>query len=330
MKEQLISVIIPVYNVALYLDECLKTVCGQTYHNIEIILIDDGSTDGSAKICDEWKKRDSRIQVIHKANEGVSVARNTGLEIAQGAYIAFVDADDWLEYNMYEEMYRQAWNHNADVIICEESVDEAIKEISVLTGEAAIKDILTDTRPLRVNVWNKLFRVELLRYIRFLPEIILGEDFLFVVETLLNASKCIWINKRLYHYRERTGSALRSAWSLKKERDEIWVRNRMLGLFMTNESLIKDGRCELLRMVLDHYLKCFDREFLVKEEKKKTLRLLQQEARKIPLGTTDEVNTNIRHMLLRLNAPIYVWVSKMYFYMKTRVIKEHNMKQLGL
>lgn len=318
MKEQLISVIIPVYNVALYLDECLKTVCGQTYHNIEIILIDDGSTDGSAQICDEWKKRDSRILVVHKDNEGASVARNVGLQMAKGDYISFVDADDWIEKSMYEEMYKRAKIYDADIVISEKAEDRKKEDNIVFSGVEASKEIMTGKRPLLVHTWNKLFCRELIQNIRFAPEIIIGEDLLFVAEAVLNAKKCIWINERLYHYRERTGSAMRSSWSLKKTMSDIEVRYRRTELYKNNEMLKNASRKELLKHILVQYFLCSMREYSEKEEKEKDLLLLKQEARKIPMETADGVNINIGHMLLRLNGPIYVWASKMYLYMRTK------------
>lgn len=118
MQNALISVIIPVYKVEKYLDRCVLSVVNQTYKNLEIILVDDGSPDNSPKMCDEWAKKDKRIKVIHKQNGGVSVARNDGLKMATGDYIAFVDSDDWIEPTMYEEMLNLAISENADLTFC--------------------------------------------------------------------------------------------------------------------------------------------------------------------------------------------------------------------
>ncbi len=114
MDSPLVSVIVPVYNVEKYLRKCLESIVIQTYHNLEIFLIDDGSTDSSGKICDEYSARDKRITVIHKKNEGVSVARNVGLNHAQGVWISFVDSDDWINLNMYEVLIEES--QNCDVI----------------------------------------------------------------------------------------------------------------------------------------------------------------------------------------------------------------------
>ena len=116
MKD-LISVIIPVYNVEKYLKKCLDSVINQTYKNLEIILVDDGSSDKSGLICDEYTKLDKRIKVVHKKNEGLSSARNTGLDIAKGKYISFIDSDDFVSIYMYEIMYKEIIKNNRDIVI---------------------------------------------------------------------------------------------------------------------------------------------------------------------------------------------------------------------
>lgn len=115
---KLLSIIVPVYNVKSYLKKCVESIINQTYTNLQIILVDDGSTDGSQDICDEFAQRDSRIVVIHKENGGQSTARNVGMDRAKGVYIAFVDSDDWLEPNMYEALISQLEKHEADIVAC--------------------------------------------------------------------------------------------------------------------------------------------------------------------------------------------------------------------
>ena len=116
---ELISVIVPVYNVEKYLDKCIQSILGQTYSNIELLLIDDGSTDSSGAICDKYVTQDSRVRVFHKSNEGVSAARNWGLDNAKGEWIAFVDADDWIDSDMYERMYNAAVQNQTDMVSCD-------------------------------------------------------------------------------------------------------------------------------------------------------------------------------------------------------------------
>ena len=118
MKSDLISIIVPVYKVEKYIDECIKSIINQTYTNLEIILIDDGSPDNCGKICDEYAKNDKRIKVIHQKNMGQSVARNVGLEYAKGDYIGFVDSDDYIKNNMFEVLHNNLVSYNADISIC--------------------------------------------------------------------------------------------------------------------------------------------------------------------------------------------------------------------
>lgn len=115
MEDKLISIIIPVYNVQNYLRECIDSVIAQTYKNLEIILVDDGSPDKSGEICDEYSKKDARIKVIHKENGGLSDARNVALDIAKGEYIGFIDSDDYVEKDMFETLHTLAVEHNAEI-----------------------------------------------------------------------------------------------------------------------------------------------------------------------------------------------------------------------
>ena len=117
--DDLISIIIPAYNVEKYLDRCLETVVNQTYKNIEIILIDDGSTDATPILCDEWAIKDQRIKVIHKVNGGQSAARNTGMELATGKYIGFVDSDDWIEYDMFAYLHQLITKYHVEAAFCD-------------------------------------------------------------------------------------------------------------------------------------------------------------------------------------------------------------------
>ena len=115
----LISVIVPVYNTEKYLDRCIQSILSQTYSNIEILLIDDGSTDSSGAICDKYAEQDSRVRVFHKANGGVSSARNMGLDKAKGTWFTFVDSDDWIDMDMYEQMYNAAIQNKVDMVCCD-------------------------------------------------------------------------------------------------------------------------------------------------------------------------------------------------------------------
>lgn len=114
-----ISIIVPVYNTGIYLKKCINSLLNQTLRDIEIVLIDDGSTDESRDICDEYAKKDDRISVIHKRNEDVSIARNIGIKKSKGKYIGFIDSDDWIESNMYQNMYKYIKDYDVDIVFCD-------------------------------------------------------------------------------------------------------------------------------------------------------------------------------------------------------------------
>ena len=169
-----VSVVVPVYNTKKYLSECLQSITSQTYKNLEIIVVDDGSTDGSDKICDYFSSKDRRIKVIHKKNEGVVVARKTGYEMATGEYLATVDSDDWIEPTMYQDMVEEILKENVDFVsvgYCREYAD-GIKKTSTQTkkyiildnshSQDILKETITGTRSCLVFMqWSKLVKADI-------------------------------------------------------------------------------------------------------------------------------------------------------------------------
>lgn len=148
-----VSIIVPIYNTENYLNTCIKNLINQTLKEIEIILIDDGSTDNSGKICDEYAKKDKRIKVIHKKNEGAALARNVGIEIAQGEYIAFVDSDDYTDFDYYEKLYKGSDN-NIDVVFGEIKASNSINRI-LSTNKQQKEDIVSRERKYNKNIiWS--------------------------------------------------------------------------------------------------------------------------------------------------------------------------------
>jgi glycosyltransferase involved in cell wall biosynthesis len=202
-----ISVIIPVYNVENYLCKCIDSVLQQTYSNIEIILIDDGSDDGSGIICDEYAKQDSRIVVIHQENSGLSSARNTGLDHATGDWIAFLDSDDWIQPEMYEILFHLAEDYNADISSCQtrfcrsgeaEPIIYDDNAVSIFTSEEMINELLTQQK-VRFEVWNKLWKRALIGDIRFKIGQV-SEDIYFDRVLFLKAAQMVHINRTLHNY----------------------------------------------------------------------------------------------------------------------------------
>lgn len=199
----LITIIIPVYNVEGYLKRCLDSVVNQTYKNTEIILIDDGSSDNSGKICDEYAQKDNRIKVFHKANGGQSSARNLGIDNASGNYIGFIDSDDWIEREMYEVLYRNIVMYDADVSDIDAVVVE--NEIPFVNCEEKIKirenaDILKDYFMTdRYSCCRKLYKRTVIGNIRFIEGKI-NEDVLANYLFLKNSKRIVKSSLTMYYY----------------------------------------------------------------------------------------------------------------------------------
>ncbi|MCH5315034.1 MAG: glycosyltransferase [Eubacterium sp.] len=218
--EPLITVIVPVYNVEKYLDKCVESIVNQTYTNLEIILVDDGSPDNCPQMCDEWAQKDSRIKVIHKVNSGVSSARNSALEIAKGEYIGFVDSDDYCKLNMYEILLRSISDNNADVVVCNNThvndKGEVIKITSspfaLVEGDDLLNNFIFGNLFDSTSTCNKLFKSKIIikNNIRFNADIKVGEDLLFNYYALKKAQRLVSITDVLYNYVFHDKSVMRS------------------------------------------------------------------------------------------------------------------------
>lgn len=212
---ELISVIVPVYNVEKYLDRCVQSIVDQTYRNLEIILVDDGSPDNCGAMCDAWAAKDSRIKVIHKENGGLSDARNAGMAAATGTLMGFVDSDDWVDADYIAGMYHALCETGSDIAACdvctipegdESFPDGGSGECTVCTPEQAIGSILQG-KQFRAVAWNKLYKRELLRQERF-PIGKYHEDEFFTYRILAKAKKLVYVDRPLYFYLQRQGSIM--------------------------------------------------------------------------------------------------------------------------
>lgn len=220
----LVSVIVPVYNVEAYLSRCIDSLLAQTYPNLEIILVDDGSPDGSGTICDSYAEAHSCIKVIHKENGGLSDARNVGIAAAKGEYIGFVDSDDFVSPEMFRRLLEAALSQDAPVAACGRyTTDEA----GTVTGEAftlpeeklfslpeAVEEILTGG-PLDVAAWDKLYRKDIFDGISF-PVGEINEDAAIIFKVLARAERIAHIGAPMYYYRERGGSITKSGYKPNK------------------------------------------------------------------------------------------------------------------
>lgn len=209
-----ISVIIPVYNVEKYLNRCVESVIDQTYANLEIILVDDGSTDESTKICDDWKAKDSRISVIHKANGGLASARNAGLEMATGDFVSFIDSDDYIDKALYTDMVKYFDDDSLNIVAfgLYEVYGDNKTSVNIKDGyidvKEAIKHLLTWDGQVRSFAWNKIYRMSVVRKMRFYEDLRYGEDTPFVFGTLINSEKYLQINRPYYYYVRRNDSLI--------------------------------------------------------------------------------------------------------------------------
>lgn len=240
-KKTLISVIVPIYNVKMYLKQCVDSILGQTYENVELILVDDGSTDGSGKICDEYAQKDNRIKVIHKRNEGAVKARKVGLQEATGNYILYVDGDDWLEPNMIERLYDILREQNVDVAMCGRFEDTGDTHRQVFQGiQEGRYDklaLLEKVYPYMIvngaffewglfpGLWDKLFKRECLeKHLMSVNDILtMGDDAACVYPALLNANSIYVLQECLYHYRQSTSSMVKQNVDIELQRKRFQI-----------------------------------------------------------------------------------------------------------
>lgn len=216
MKTPTISIIIPIYNTEKYLKKCIESILNQTFEEFELLLINDGSTDGCGKICDEFALQDDRIKVFHKQNGGESSARNDGLKKANGKWVGFVDSDDICEKNMFEVLYENALNHGADISVCginstfidnlpyKKNDDFTVKK---LNQNQAIKSIFTNIE-FASSVCNKIYKKDtiLKNNIFFYEDIIDGEDLFFLYYIIKHSFSVIFTQQKLYHYIQHEAS----------------------------------------------------------------------------------------------------------------------------
>lgn len=232
-----ISIIIPIYNVEKFLPQCLDSVLAQTYQNLEIILVNDGSTDRSNEICGLYSSKDPRIKVISKANGGLADARNHGFSEATGNYVGFVDSDDLINHRMFEILMDTLQETNADIVECGLQRFGGENEVAEQGAETTVRDVFDVQTALKMLlyeemkqvVWNKLYRREVIGEIQFEKGRI-HEDEFWTYQVLARAKKIARVSNRLYYYRQQAGSIMSAQYSLKRI-DGLDAREKRL-LFM--------------------------------------------------------------------------------------------------
>lgn len=224
MADRLVSIIVPIYNVEKYLDKCLKSIQMQTYENIQVILINDGSPDNCKSICEKYCRSDKRFMLVNKENGGLASARNAGLVKVNGDFVACVDSDDYIEPNMIQVLLENVVNHNADLSVCsfyENQSDDKTKQeffsknVEIISQEEAIKRCITPGK-FYGFAWNKMYRAKLLGNQRFDEKILKGEDSPFSCDYILKCNRIVVQDIPLYHYRIDSVSISRSKFNVGK------------------------------------------------------------------------------------------------------------------
>ncbi|MBI6027020.1 glycosyltransferase [Clostridium perfringens] len=234
----LISIVVPIYNSEKYLKKCIDSILQQSYTNIEVILINDGSTDNSGKICDKYAKEDIRVKVIHKKNEGVSIARNIGIDLATGKYIGFVDSDDWIDLDMFDVLYKNIILTKSDFSICNyykeyENSNSNFQDVkdynSKLEQFSAVQllDKLLDDNRIKGYLWNKLFDLNIIRdnNIYFEKDVYFCEDLLFCVKYSFQCKNICFDERKYYHYLLNETSITKKYYSDKKLSSLLAIEN---------------------------------------------------------------------------------------------------------
>lgn len=229
-QTELISVIVAAYNIADYIERGVNSIRSQTYQNLEIIVVDDGSTDDTGAICDRLAGKDARVRVIHKENSGPAQARNVGIAESGGSYIGFVDGDDWIDPDMYEKMISALKEQHADIAICRyrqvyktHTEDQSVDRAVLFDGQEALQYYVQETEEYAIQnaAWNKLYRRDILEDITF-PAGKWYEDIMFATMALSRASRCIYLDSACYNYIiDREGSIMNTQINPRTFTDQI-------------------------------------------------------------------------------------------------------------
>lgn len=306
---ELISIIVPVYNVAPYLAQCLDSIINQTYKNLEILLVNDGSTDQTRNICDQYAREDSRIIVLHKKNEGVSKARNDAIHIMNGTYCIFVDGDDWLSLDFVEELYFQYHADNVDMVFANHIIIDdtgrqrrrvyPYEKNRIFDRKSAIVDFLSNS----VSTAGKLYKKSIIDKHHFPEGIKIAEDEITARDILLELTSAGFNQNALYYRRERPGSASRMNFD-ENDIQALKIHEQTAEKILSSINQIdKYVSCFMLKKYAEVLIK------LPKESNKDTKNLLKKRYRtwyqREKWYAFESRNTNLRFLLLAISPNIY-------------------------
>lgn len=311
-----ISIIIPVYNVENYIERCIDSLISQSYINLEIILVDDGSTDKSGEICDRYAVVDNRIKVIHIKNSGRGEARNIGLSQANGQYIGFVDSDDWVEKDLYKYMIENIEETKADISICAyyECLDDIknkkmlYEKSFVCTGKEALHYTMSNVIGVywfNIAIWNKLYKKAVVENIRFRGREY--EDIMYNAEVIYGARNVSYINKCLYNYRlSRTGSIITEGFQRKTIEFEMKYKEERVEFFKRNNEtkLARDAEAVVIHDKLLYYAFMS----LSKDDYSEYIRKYKEDLRKC--GFIADTKTNIALLIFKYFPQLWIKIIK--------------------
>lgn len=293
MEDYKVSVIVTAYNIQDYIVKCLESIANQTYKNLEVIVVDDGSSDDTGKLADEFAKNDNRFIVIHKENGGVSIARNRGIDISSGDFIGFVDGDDTIEVDMYEMLVNNAIKYDANISHCGYKVIENNKEtlffdtkqIIIQDRKKGLLDLFEGTL-IEPSLCNKIFRRSIVGSIRLDESLKINEDLYFNVLLFDKSNKSIFEDEAKYHYMKRDNSATTSSLNnIRKVMDPLKVYDMIVDLYKGDKDILPYAK----KMKIERNINIYN---LLTLEKNTELKKLKKQIRYYIKLSKNEVKNN--------------------------------------
>ena len=309
----LISVIVPIYNVEKYLARCVDSIVNQTYKNLEIILVDDGSPDSCPQMCDDYAEKDSRIKVVHKKNGGLSDARNAGMAVATGEYISFIDSDDYVSDDFFECLLDVMNKENSDIAECsvvkfyeDNRFDEFSDDLSVKTYDTqdAMSALIAEN-PFHQHVWNKLYKTELVKDIPYAVSK-LNEDEFWTYQVFGRANKVSKLNKTMYYYFQRNSSIMGLGYNIRRLDALEGKANRQKYIENNFPELSTQAKIDLYGSCMFAYQSVL--KFMSGSDKKKALSIIKKYKKNF-----DEINT------IKDSSKKYFMLAKFNFYLCCKI-----------
>lgn len=331
----LISVIVPIFNAEKYLNKCINSIICQTYNNLEIILINDGSTDKSLEICEKYAHTDKRIKLMSKVNGGVSSARNLGLNVANGDYITFVDSDDWLDANMYDEMIKLIKNYDADIAATGysyEYLDGELIRRNAKTKEIVLNSLQALKKAFSKDhyqgfLWNKLISFQVINFpekLRFDEKIYLYEDLLFVSQCILRSEVIAYTDKPLYHYISLQSGAMQGSYN-KKKATAITAGEKIFNLCSSRYPELKESlQVMLIKAYLFVLISMIQSGIDDKSIKKKTAFFFKRVTNKFTLTSELSMKEKLYVFLIKISPNFFIAIYSMIKIITTHYISKKS------